>query len=335
MSKLRAARIWTGEPVPEWNVPISDLHAQVVGANNAAADFPDTLELSGVPDELRSKVIPIPEAFPDSFLEEQMFHLSELWCPPREYRLRVNQRDLKSNGWGRFLDAFERLMGYRLVEGVYLDWDGAVLDDFIDIHVRAMTTHEGMGWGVHSMDFEGHWHDGKNFLAWHREYLAKFEAALMAVNPLVTIPYWDFVNDPEVPEPLSNALEMWNRFHVWVDLDTYSEPQNRPTAQTVNQALEKTTFLDFQKSIEGDGPARNHNLIHNTLGGTMATAGPSAHPLFWLLHAFIDKLWMEWQAGHPFGANPPNVNETLRPPPIITRTVAGVVSTRNLGYVYA
>ena len=47
-------------------------------------------------------------------------------------------------------------------------------------------------------------HDGINFLTWHREYLAKFEASLMAVNPLVTIPYWDWVNDPEIPEPLND-----------------------------------------------------------------------------------------------------------------------------------
>jgi hypothetical protein len=51
-------------------------------------------------------------------------------------------------------------------------------------------------------------HDGRNFLAWHREYLAKLEAALIAMNPLVTIPYWDWVNDRAIPPPLFVASDL-------------------------------------------------------------------------------------------------------------------------------
>jgi hypothetical protein len=65
----------------------------------------------------------------------------------------------------------------------------------------------------------------------------------------------------------------------------------------------------------------------------MGTSASPADPLFWLHHAFIDKIWADWQALHP-GVNPSNPSEILQPLPIMTRTVAQVLDTRALGYVY-
>jgi hypothetical protein len=93
--------------------------------------------------------------------------------------------------------------------------------------------------------------------------------------------------------------------------------------------MSATDFVSFTSSLEGpDG------WVHNAVGGTMGTSTSPADPLFWLHHGFIDKLWADWEATHG-GANPPNGSETLQPPPIMTRTVNQVLSTRDLGYVYA
>lgn len=148
-----------------------------------------------------------------------------------------------------------------------------------------------MGWGAHTLDG----HNGRNFLTWHREYLAKFEAALMMDNPLVTIPYWDWVHDPAIPEPLNNLAYLGLRLGVHHDPDF--DPDDMPNAEMVNSALAETTYDDFRLSLEGapvpslGGPAgpTNHNLVHNLVGGTMATGRAPAHPLFWLHHAFVDK----------------------------------------------
>ena len=66
----------------------------------------------------------------------------------------------------------------------------------------------------------------------------------------------------------------------------------------------------------------------------MVTSASPADPLFWLRHAFIDKTWADWQVLHP-GVNPPSPTDMLQPAPIMTRTVAQVLDTRALGYIYA
>ena len=74
-----------------------------------------------------------------------------------------------------------------------------------------------------------------------------------------------------------------------------------------------TNFMDFVKAlIYGD--------IHD--------------PIFWLHHANIDRLWAQWQQAHP-GQNPPNLNETLRPAPIIQGRVSAYVDIAEINYSYA
>ena len=329
MRKSRV-KIRAGKPVPQWTIPEAELQLQLAEGRKQVADYPSTLKLLGVPDSLLPEVTSIPDTLPEAFFVDQAAYMRELWCPPRKYRLRRSQRDFSSDDWNRFLDAFERLAGFGLFDDLL--WEGPSLDDFVDIHVRAFdpNDHVAMGWGAHTMAG----HNGRNFLTWHREYLVKFEAALMAVNPLVTIPFWDWVHDPEIPEPLSDVFNNWHRFHVIHDPDF--NPNNMPSAESVNAVLDQTTYDSFRLQLEGAGVIiSNHNLVHRLVGGTMATGEAPAHPLFWLHHAFVDKLWADWQVSHDPGGNPDNISEVLMPPPIMTRTVAGVVSTRNLGYVYA
>jgi tyrosinase len=181
-----------------------------------------------------------------------------------------------------------------------------------------MDTAGGMMWGAHG---------NLNFLTWHREYLAKMEAALMAVNPLVTIPYWDWVNDRAIPSQLANASDI----AAWGITRGTFNAGGLPTAPVINGALASTDYASFRIAIEGP-----HGWVHNAVGGTMGTSSSPADPLFWLHHAFIDKLYADWETAHPSpGGDPPNTGDTLQPPPIMTRTVAQVLDTRALGYVFA
>ena len=82
------------------------------------------------------------------------------------------------------------------------------------------------------------------FLPWHREYLLKFEDALVAIDPTVTIPYWDWVNQPMLPDALSNAAE-WEVTRVMQQGDSIS-PNRRVD---VDLAMSRTEFIAFNDRI--------------------------------------------------------------------------------------
>lgn len=196
--------------------------------------------------------------------------------------------------------------------------------EFVQIHIDAMDTNPGMTWGAHTMAG----HDGRNFLAWHREYLATIEARLIAINPLVTIPYWDWVTDRSaIPAALTDPGDLadWG-----ITRGSSFSGNSLASAAQLNSLLANSAFGAFQSTLEA---APFHNRLHNLVGGTMVTSASPADPLFWLHHAFIDKIWADWQVLHP-GVNPSNPSEVLKPPPIMMRNVAQVLDTRALGYVY-
>jgi len=167
--------------------------------------------------------------------------------------------------------------------------------------------------------------DGRNFFAWHREMLARFETDLG-----VALPYWDWTADPTIPADLSNAA----------DLTTWGVTRGAPdpnvtlsTASDVTSALSRTNFLDFQSVIE----FRVHNPAHMFvagMGGDMGSIATSVKdPMFWLIHAYIDNLWELWQIRQKRAVNPANMGEQLQPAPI-TRRVSEVLRADSLGYTY-
>jgi tyrosinase len=171
-------------------------------------------------------------------------------------------------------------------------------------------------------------HGGANFLSWHREYLAKLEARLIAINPLVTLPYWDWVTDrTAIPTALTDSHDIsdWG-----ITRGATFNGNSLASAAQLNTLLAGNNFNTFQNTLEA---APFHNRLHGLVGGTMATSASPADPVFWLHHTFIDKIWADWQVLHP-GVNPSNPTTVLQPAPIMSRTVAQVLDTRTLGYVY-
>jgi tyrosinase len=61
----------------------------------------------------------------------------------------------------------------------------------------------------------------------------------------------------------------------------------------------------FRNHLEGWRGVNLHNRVHVWVGGQMATGVSPNDPVFWLHHAFIDRLWTQWQERHPDSAYAP------------------------------
>lgn len=186
-------------------------------------------------------------------------------------------------------------------------------------------TPAGMDWHVHTMHMGGMTMDGFNFLSWHRWFVLKMEQRLQAVHPEVVIPYWDAINDQEIPKPLQDKklLKRWSvRRGKW-------DPKQLATPADLTAIKKIPTFQTFQRTLEG----AIHAGVHNAVGGDMAGPSSPTDPVFWLHHANIDRLWADWQDKHS-GADPSNMKDILQPPPIFGVSVASVQSIATLGYEY-
>lgn len=236
--------------------------------------------------------------------------------------IRKNQKNMTKAEWKALISAIGGMHGTAAAAPAYRR--------FVSLHVDAMTmTH--MDWSVHTMKMGGTWMRGENFLTWHRRFLKLFELRIQAVNPLVTIPYWDSITDRSIPTALDdpNLLASWSVSRDW-------KPSQ--LAATSDLAAVKTysgTFTGFQTLIEGVV----HGGTHNAIGGDMKGAASPTDPLFWLHHAFIDKTWADWQAS-AMGKNPPKPNQMLKPAEMDTGVpfkvkVSSLLSTSTLGYSYA
>lgn len=62
-----------------------------------------------------------------------------------------------------------------------------------------------------------------------------------------------------------------------------------------DQAPYNNKSIGFRSQMEG-WSALGHNSVHQFIGGAMATFSSPNDPIFYLHHAFVDKLWTEWQA---------------------------------------
>lgn len=214
---------------------------------------------------------------------------------------RKDHRRLTADEQTRFLNAFTQLNAM------------SALGPLVDIHGNA----------IHQM------HGNPRFLPWHRVYLVKMEALLMAIDPTVCLPYWNSSDEQAFPSWLLG-------FTPTVGLATGPHTVTRnigafatlPGAAAVAAAQANPTFNGFGGAIEGI-----HNSGHVWVGGSMMSI-PTApcDPVFWMHHAEIDRQWAVWQAAHP-GQNPPltGTAATMDPWP---ETEADTRDPAALGYVY-
>ena len=236
--------------------------------------------------------------------------------------IRKNQKNMTTAEWNALISAIDALHGTGAAAPAYRR--------FVSLHVDAMSSSH-MDWSVHTMRMGGMLMQGKNFLAWHRQFLKIFETRLQAVNPAVTVPYWDSVTDRNIPAALDNPglLARWSVTRQW-------DPSELASTADLNAVKAYPgTFSGFQSLLESNV----HSGTHIAVGGDMAGAVSPTDPLFWLHHAFIDKTWADWQAS-PNGRKPQRINQVLKPATMDPGVTFGVkisslLNITALGYSYA
>jgi hypothetical protein len=162
----------------------------------------------------------------------------------------------------------------------------------------------------------------QRFLPWHREYLLKAEDLLRQKQPGLTIPYWDYENDHARPD--------W----VWqppgVVRNTPGSTSILPTPATISAISANTSYTAFTSALESQA----HNQVHNWCNGTVSSPPTASQdPIFWLLHANVDRIWDTWQLTHTGGPTLSITDSELDPwwPPV---TAQSVNDTVELGYSY-
>jgi tyrosinase len=156
---------------------------------------------------------------------------------------------------------------------------------------------------------EAHGRDG--FLPWHRAYMLDFERELQAIDPSVALPYWNFQNpapklfsreflgaDDGSGTPAfapTNPLRFWKtdngaRILRAPDFRSDGAPDVLSDADTLALGDQ---YGEFRFLME-DNP---HGFAHTSFSGDISRASTAPmDPLFFLLHANVDRLWAVWQA---------------------------------------
>jgi tyrosinase len=182
-----------------------------------------------------------------------------------------------------------------------------------------------------------HGHQGPAFFPWHREYLLRFEQDLQAIDPNVSVPYWDWTSDNlntagtesfiwrddfmGGPGQPGTGLVTTGPFAAWgLRRSAFNIFAFPGTGGTIAAHMASSDYTEFRR-IESP-----HGAAHTWVGGFVGnpTIAPR-DPVFWLIHANVDRLWSEWISQHssiagfqPFrpisgGPQGHNLNDTMWP----------------------
>jgi tyrosinase len=146
------------------------------------------------------------------------------------------------------------------------------------IHSESHNMHTGMGNATST----------ERFLPWHRQYLFEMENVLRKKQPGVTIPYWDYANDHARPD------WVWQPSGV-VRNTPGAAGGTLPTQSTIDTIMQNSAYYSFSQALEFGA----HNQVHNWCNGTITTPSTASNdPIFFLLHANVDRIWDMWQLNH-------------------------------------
>ena len=177
-------------------------------------------------------------------------------------------------------------------------------------------------------------HGTQLFLTWHRAYLIEFENVLRQFVPSVTIPYWDWVNDREIPDafigdgtnPLFDAKRFPGTLGFMPTKGEWDDVQDAPT----------WAIYGGGQFLSGDNERKTHNPMHVWTGGTGGdmTLPPTAafDPIFWSFHCGVDRQWDLWQRKNP-GIGPTTQLDYVLDS--LNLMVKDVLTVEQLNYEYA
>jgi tyrosinase len=209
-------------------------------------------------------------------------------------------------------------------------------------------------------------HHNELFLPWHRGYLYHFELALQEIDAEVTLPWWNWFDEPGIPAAYGDK-KVGSKDNILASAPIkplgiprrsswprrtsrdpgapvpagFPEPLGPPLRSshfsgTQGGAWEwmmgSTSYSEFMQRCW-----RIHDNIHVWVGGQMTDPNWAAFdPLFWAHHTQVDRLWRVWQHRNP-GALPDHHTQetsmTFAKEPALT--VRDVLDVKALGYEYA
>lgn len=166
---------------------------------------------------------------------------------------------------------------------------------------------------VHTQAGSPEAHGSTGFLPWHRAFLLDLERELQAIDPSVALPYWrfdrpapslfspDFMGVPNSVGTLQfsgvNPLQFWVTDGTpGIVRPTRFVTQTQP-ANVISEASTLTLggpdgLYEAFRTMEGSP----HGSAHTSFGGSISSIPTAARdPLFFMLHANVDRLWAKWQ----------------------------------------
>jgi tyrosinase len=177
------------------------------------------------------------------------------------------------------------------------------------VHARLYSLHDQLNDEIHG---------SASFLPWHRYFLYILERQLQRYDKSVTVPYWNWAYDSQAPE-MAHVFDAdafggngvgQNGCITDGAFKSYRPPGESPacivrsfngrnnrigalySVEAINRLVTSSGDYDtFRINLEGTP----HAAVHNGVGGTMATMKSPMDPLFYLHHAYVDKVWADWQ----------------------------------------
>ena len=174
-------------------------------------------------------------------------------------------------------------------------------------------------------------HGGPAFLAWHRELCNRLEEQIRAVDPQLSLHYWDWSTDPRAtargrrsPVNLFTHAMMGDDGHEGVNqVNGAGGDAGVPFQEFETTEGNGHTFIwrdvmfgapainsdhtiltiadpsspDQQFDVFNNALQAAHNFVHSAfIRGTIFNAHFSFHdPFVFLLHSNVDRLWAKWQ----------------------------------------
>jgi len=161
----------------------------------------------------------------------------------------------------------------------------------------------------------------ERFLPWHRKYLFELEQLLKRKQPAVVVPYWDYANDHARPDWVWQPPEVVRR-------TPGATGGSLPSQATIDSIMLEPSYTAFSRELEVEA----HNEVHNWCNGTVSSPPTAAQdPIFWLLHANIDRIWDRWQLTH---SGVPSLSATDAVLDPWEATAADVNDVFTMGYSY-
>jgi tyrosinase len=238
-------------------------------------------------------------------------------APPVATFTRKNQGSLTGDERARFLAAVNGL----IASGV---WG------------QMVATHADMSHNMHSMEGPV---GSQRFLSWHRDFLSKLEQELQKIDATVSIPYWNWTLDRDIPGWMQNFLPQNIGLPDGSQLSVTRTPgqdasaPDLPLQSDIDNILNIGDYTDFTLALEGAQPFGAHNLVHVWVGGTMNDLMTApADPIFWMHHANIDRIWSVWQPDHQDQSPTLTGQDAVLDP--WNESASDMKNTASLGYDY-